>query len=160
MAISRNGQEAGLATDLLHDVLGYQVRITHTLIKRVFHEKFQDFALTNVEFGMLLIIKAMPHCSQRSASEALGTPATVAVHVIGKLIERGLVSRERDPNDRRNYNLVLTPEGQALVNDGLARSRIAQKQMLAGLSDQEAQTFFRALRKVQDNLRGILRSAE
>ena len=160
MAAGRNGQETAFSAELLRDVLGYQVRITHTLIKRVFHEKFDDLGLTNVEFGMLLIIRAMPRCSQRSASEALGTPATVAVHVIGKLIERGLVSRERDPDDRRNYNLALTTAGKSLANDGLRRSRIAQKQMLADLSNQEAAALFSALRKIQDSLRGILRSAE
>lgn len=160
MAAGQNGQDAAFTAELLRNVLGYQVRITHTLIKRVFHEKFQDFDLTNVEFGMLLIIKAMPRCSQRSASEALGTPATVAVHVIGKLIERGLVSRERDPDDRRNYNLALTAAGKSLVNDGLRRSRIIQSQMLAGLSDRDVATLFGALRKIQDNLRDILHRAE
>jgi DNA-binding MarR family transcriptional regulator len=144
------------AGGVLDGVLGYQVRMTHSLIRRSFHQTFADLGITNVEFALLLIIKARPGCSQHKASEAVGTPPTVSVHAIKNLVDGGLVCRQRDQADRRNYNLSLTPEGLAVVEEGLRRTQAAQEKMLAGLGRDEVSALFKALHLIQGNIAALL----
>lgn len=144
---------------LLDQVLGYQLRVSYSLMRRYYHESFRDVDITNVEFGLLLIVAAHRGCAQGEASRLLGTPATVAVGAVNTLVERGLIARSRSKADRRAYVLELTEVGDALVRDGLHRTRIAQAQILDGLNKAERATLEKCFRTIQDNLRSMLGDA-
>jgi DNA-binding MarR family transcriptional regulator len=56
---------------------------------------------------------------------------------IDRLTEAGLVHREPDPRDRRGVLVTLTDEGKAQVDAALADLLASERQLLAGLSDDQ-----------------------
>jgi DNA-binding MarR family transcriptional regulator len=92
--------------------------------------------------------------SQLSALQALYHRGTLAVGELGRfspggrsalsqladgLVSAGLVTRSEATDDRRRKLVALTPEGAALVKEGIAR-RIAWAEALASSLDQETLT--------------------
>ncbi len=61
------------------------------------------------------------------------------------LVERGLVARSRDEEDRRCVRLELTPRGNRLLAGIFARNRLWMKERLAGLDTADHECIRRAL---------------
>src|SRR5690349_24994449 len=79
--------------------------------------------------------------SQLALAQHLGVDRTVMTYLLDSLAEAGLVERRPDPADRRARRIVATTRGRALL-DGLGqRLRAAEDQLLAGLDDEDRQTF-------------------
>jgi DNA-binding MarR family transcriptional regulator len=86
--------------------------------------------------------------SQLALAHHLGVDRTVMTYLLDSLAEAGLVERRPDPADRRARRIVATPCGRALL-DGLgARLRVAEEQVLAGLNDEDRQSFRALLQRV------------
>src|ERR1700726_811035 len=68
-----------------------------------FAERIRPLALTPPQAGVLRLLAQFPGQSQRELADALQMHAPRLVALIDELEGRGLVARERDPHDRRNY---------------------------------------------------------
>src|SRR3977135_2692037 len=90
-----------------------------------FAERIRPLELTPPQAGVLRRLGQFPGQSQRGLADALGMHAPRLVALIDELEDGGLVARERDPDDRRNYAISLTDEGSrglaATVPRGAAR---------------------------------------
>ena len=86
--------------------------------------------------------------SQLALAQHLGVDRTVMTYLLDSLAEAGLVERRPDPADRRARRIVATARGRALL-DGLGeRLRAAEDQLLAGLDDEDRQSFRALLQRV------------
>src|SRR5205807_4720239 len=66
----------------------------------------QAFALHELDAGTPL--------SQRDLADRLRLEKSSVSRMAAELERRGLIARERDPDNRRFYRLRITPEGRAL----------------------------------------------
>jgi DNA-binding MarR family transcriptional regulator len=73
-----------------------------------------DAALTTSQYDLLCPLLASPH-GLRELARAAGVSAPTATRMIDGLGARGLVTRERDADDRRAVRIALTPDGQEAV---------------------------------------------
>lgn len=84
------------------------------------------------------------------ACDLMTVPSTITA-TADSLETGGFLTRERDPDDRRAWLLVLTEQGEAarrkLVTEAGELFRRA-----SGLNDGETQTFARLARKIRDNV--------
>jgi DNA-binding MarR family transcriptional regulator len=64
------------------------------------------------EFGILIALTEQGPLSQRQLGELLGVNRTIMVNAADRLEADGLLSRERDPADRRSYALHITAAGK------------------------------------------------
>jgi len=88
------------------------------------------------------------HGSQLALAQHLGVDRTVMTYLLDSLAEAGLIERRPDPADRRARRIVATAPGRALL-DGLGeRLRAAEDQVLAGLDDEDRQSFRALLQRV------------
>ncbi len=78
-------------------------------------------------------------------------PGTISVYV-QRLVEMGLVQRERDTADRRNWWLTLTDLGQAAAQGVIAGAVEYTRDFLAALDEAERQTLHRLLLKASHGL--------
>src|SRR5260221_7219918 len=85
-----------------------------------FAERIRPLELTPPQAGVLRRLGRLPGQSQRGLADALGMHAPRLVALIDELEDRGLVARDRDPGDRRNYAISLTDKGRQLLAE-LAR---------------------------------------
>ena len=74
---------------------------------------------------------------------------TVAV-VVKKLEERGLVTRRRNPKDRRSMLVTLTAEGERLCHAAESTVDEVQDAILAPLEDDEREILCELLRRIAE----------
>ena len=93
-----------------------------------FAERIGPLELTPPQAGVLRRLGQVPGQSQRGLADALGMHAPRLVALIDELEDRGLVARERDPDDRRNYAISLTDKGRRAL---AVLARVAREHELA-----------------------------
>jgi len=86
--------------------------------------------------------------SRRQLADALDIDKSHLVGPIDQLEARALLSRIRNPSDRRRNQITLTPAGQALVDELRPVARRSQQGFLEALSAAEQRTLIELLQRV------------
>jgi DNA-binding MarR family transcriptional regulator len=87
--------------------------------------------------------------SRLSADVALTTGGVT--RLVDRMVEAGLVARENCPSDRRSIYVVLTPEGQAVLDKAVAAHiEGIDRHLVAHLNDRDRTALEVALHKVLD----------
>jgi DNA-binding MarR family transcriptional regulator len=115
---------------------------------RVFREEAGSNNITPVQASVLLVIGSQPGIDQQSLATTIALDKATTGNVVGRLRERGLVTRIVPPSDRRLRALYLSPRGKRLNQKLGAVTQRARARLLEGLSDEEQKTLIRLLRKV------------
>lgn len=89
--------------------------------------------------------------NQGNVAHILGIQRTNMVALVNELIGRGFVTRKSDRQDRRAFALNLTPTGDAVVAETLARILVHEERMLRGISAGERISLIRLLRRIEAN---------
>ncbi len=85
------------------------------------------------------------HLSQQMLSVRLGLDPTIIVALVDELEARGLVVRERDPEDRRRHRLRITAKGRKVHEAAVRAVAQAERDFLAPLDRSERDTLRRLL---------------
>jgi len=86
----------------------------------------------------------------RQLSERTGTRASTLTGVLDRLADRGYLTRELDPSDRRSFRLPLTEAGQAVAARVLAAVAGLEREAMAGLSATQIAGFHAVLTALQE----------
>jgi DNA-binding MarR family transcriptional regulator len=89
-------------------------------------------------------------------SQQLEVSTGVMTNRLDKLERAGLVSRSKDPNDRRGVMLTLTPAGAERLEAYIDRGAGRERQLLEGLSGSDKQQLNELLIKLVDSLEAEL----
>ena len=84
--------------------------------------------------GELTDVEAM---SQHDLARRLGLEKSTVSRLVAGLVDRGWVSRTRNPDNRRLYRLQLTPDGQAAARQIGTQLRARHTELLNGLTAAE-----------------------
>src|SRR6266480_1485 len=106
---------------------------------------YEEEGLHPYHYAILLALDQGSHETQGSIADALGYDRGQLVGLLDELEERGLVERQRDPNDRRRHLVELTAEGKRTLRRLRALARQLEDEFLEPLSDAE-----------RDKLHGLL----
>lgn len=96
--------------------------------------------------------------SQTELAARVGLDSSSLVRLLDRLVERGLIERQIDPQDRRARLIHLTPQAGpeiARIRDGLTA---IETEMLADLSDADLATIISGLRKIGARIERLLAS--
>lgn len=105
------------------------------LAVRVELERVTSIAgLTAIQYTALTALKRHPGITAAQLARNSFVRAQSMAEMVNGMVQRGLITRERDPNDGRHYLLSLTPEGTATVEALRAPVRNIERLMLADLS--------------------------
>jgi len=101
----------------------------------------------------------------RSPGHAPLTPSQLAAatniapssmtHRLDRLVERGLITREQDPDNRTRVLIQLSDAGYALFVEVIRQSDTLEQDVLGGLTDDEIETMASLLEKVIAGLEDI-----
>ena len=121
----------------------------------LFAERIRPLELSPPQAGVLRLLAQFPGQSQRELADALGMHAPRLVAMIDELADRGLVARDRDPDDRRNYAISLTDAGRQLFAELGRVARQHEHAITTGLNDDERAQLLALLRRIaeEQNLR-------
>jgi DNA-binding MarR family transcriptional regulator len=87
-----------------------------------------------VSAAQLFVLRQLAHEPRQSLGELAERTRTSqgsVSEVVSRLVDRGLVARQRPPEDRRRVELSLTPQGGAVLGRA---SETVQERLLAGFA--------------------------
>jgi MarR family transcriptional regulator for hemolysin len=77
------------------------------------------------------------HQSQRSIAAAVGVEGPTLTHHLNRMEAEGLVTRERDPDNRRAHQVGLTPAGQTAFHSLLAVVQAFDRRLRSNFTAEE-----------------------
>jgi MarR family transcriptional regulator, organic hydroperoxide resistance regulator len=113
-------------------VLALQKATHHTL--HALGAALADLNLNAAEINTLANLGGGGTVNVRELSERTGTRSSTLTGVLDRLENRGYLTRELDPADRRSFRLPLTEAGQAVAGRVLAAVAELERQALGRLS--------------------------
>jgi len=102
--------------------------------------------LTIPQFRVLNFVSRNRGCSLLEVADHLGLTSPSASTLVDALIERGLMTREEDPMDRRRVRLAVTSRGKAILEDATNATLEYLAGKLAGISAEEREVVARAMK--------------
>jgi DNA-binding MarR family transcriptional regulator len=99
-------------------------------------------------------------CSAQYIADCTRTHKSTISRAVTTLMQRRLVERVENADDRREFRLRMTRKGRALYEDLFPRLLRKEQEMLACLSAQERKDFTRLLGKIEQSLDLVQTSAE
>jgi DNA-binding MarR family transcriptional regulator len=100
--------------------------VVHEWAKVYMHRSMRDFKRfmeeTGLSFSHVNILMRLFHGGMSGVSEIgeqMGITNAAASQTVDRLVEKGLIQRTEDPNDRRAKCLELTIQGRALIDKGV-----------------------------------------
>lgn len=122
-------------------------RISNIMTEKVHQE------LTTDQFSTLNYIYKNEPCTSSDIAHEFSIGKSAVTAQINRLYERGLLSRERDQNDRRNVYLHLTEIGKELMQEGTQKLYDVLGEILSEFNQDEIQTFILTLEKLAHTLK-------
>lgn len=129
--------------------LGLELTRTAKLVSRAFDQALAEVDGALPTWAILASLKAARHGKQQDIAEAIGIEGATLTHHLNRLERDGLVSRSRDPDNRRVHRVTLTEAGEQTFFRMLAAVQAFDQQLRAGLTGEDEAT----LRAVLDRLR-------
>jgi MarR family transcriptional regulator for hemolysin len=103
---------------------------------------------------VLISLKSRPLASQRELAEAVGIQGATLTHHLDTMETAGLVTRRRDPANRRLHLVELTPAGDALFLRLRDAATAFDQRLRAGLSEGDVGQLEALLTRLRDNVSG------
>ncbi|HRI69812.1 MAG TPA: MarR family transcriptional regulator [Polyangium sp.] len=117
----------------LHDHLGYWLRMVSNAVSHSFARKVEGEGVTVAEWVFLRVLYDVDRLAPSLLAERMGMTKGAISKLADRLLEKNLIVREANQNDKRAHVLALTPNGRALVP------------RLAEIADANDASFFGAL---------------
>lgn len=143
-----------------HDMPGHLIRRCHQIAVALFMDRCREQALTPIQFAVLSAVDANPGADQASVAGMVALDRATSGDVVARLAERGLLKREVNAKDKRMRSLLLTDEGRTVLAAVLPQVEAVQDGLLAPLSDQEAEAFLVALKKIAEHHNDVSRAPQ
>ncbi|MBL4801085.1 MAG: MarR family transcriptional regulator [Emcibacter sp.] len=131
---------------------GFLIRRLQQIQVAVFLSECQEEKITPIQWGILTIVTDFPNSGHIEISEELGLDRSNVANVVTRLVDRGLLSRITNKEDRRRKSINVTEEGLEIMKKVRAKARRAQDKVLGPLEESEREIFMELLgRLVREN---------
>ena len=117
-----------------------------------FSKEVPELAIDRYQNVLVLIDDHREKLSQKALAELLQVDKSYMVTILNYLEEKGYVRREKNPDDRREQFIKLTPlarKDTPLIREAIFKLNLKS---LKSLTEKEIQTFNTVLRTIQNNL--------
>jgi MarR family transcriptional regulator for hemolysin len=139
--------------------IGRQLARTAKLLSRAFEHELALAGGSLPTWLILLSLKSGSWRTQRELAEALGIEGPTLTHHLAGLERAGLVTRSRDPDNRRVQRVELTDAGDAAFHRLRRAAASFDQRLRTGLDDSEIQQLRELLARLASNVAGDQRSA-
>ena len=101
---------------------------------------------------VLISLKSQQLANQRALADAVGIQEATLTHHLNAMETSGLLTRRRDPHNRRVHLVELTPEGDALFLRLREAATAFDQQLRSGLAEADIARFEEMLDQLRDNV--------
>lgn len=120
-------------------------------VSRAFDDALAEAGGSLPTWLVLVSLKDKAHGAQRDLARAIGIEGATLSHHLNRMEAAGLVTRRRDPTNRRVHQVELTDTGDALFHRLVATVVAFDRQLRAGLGEEDLQQFSRVLDRLAAN---------
>jgi DNA-binding MarR family transcriptional regulator len=144
MAEPQNPPADELRAALLDELTGYAPGKQMHLLRH-----WPGGRMSLVHLNVLFALSSEGPLPMNGLAELLDVSQASATGIVDRMEQRGLVTRERDAEDRRVVRVVLTPEGDGLIEQLAANRRDKLGQLLDSLAEDDAAALLKGLRALR-----------
>jgi DNA-binding MarR family transcriptional regulator len=110
-------------------------------------EALKAVGLTPANFALLNVLSNRTGAIQRELSSDMGIDPSAMVTLIDELESANLVERRRRPDDRRAYEVAITPQGRRTLKAAKRLADQVEDEVLGGLKPTERSQLLTLLRR-------------
>lgn len=114
--------------------------------------KQSNVGLTPEQFLVIDILWNQGPMSQQQVADTIMKDKNSVTKLVDALERKGMVSRIKDPGDRRAYKLVLSEKAENLKNNAKEIGISMLDRMLDGIAEDELKAFLQTLEKMTGNM--------
>lgn len=134
----------------IDEPVGLLVTRTAKVVSRAFDGALADLGGSLATWLVLVSLAGGLHASQRSIAAAVGVEGPTLTHHLNRMEAEGLVTRVRDPENRRAHLVALTDSGRAQFRSMLTEVQAFDRQLRAPFSTDELATLHHLLLRLVD----------
>jgi DNA-binding MarR family transcriptional regulator len=109
--VEHSGAPLALPDELLAKSGFLMVRLGMTFKARAI-QQLEAAGFSQYHYSVLAVLGEQSRKAQASIADALGVDPSQLVGILDALETRGLITRQRDPEDRRRHVVSLSPDGR------------------------------------------------
>lgn len=133
--------------------IGYLIKQISDAMKANGDRDLSEYDLTFSQMRVIHILnRNKGRLPQKTIEQILDVAHPTVVGLVSRLEEKGFVSTETDPEDRRYKIVCMTEKAEALRQTLEKKKSRQQGKMLAGFSDEEKKQLICLLEKVYANM--------
>lgn len=147
---AKSAQQLETSLDLraLQRTPGFMLRLAQLKFFEGFYQEFAALGLTPATYAIFVVIRDNPGVPPSSLASLLRLRLPNLIKILNELESSGFIKRNRSKSDRRAVELMLTPKGAKLIQEGARLTQPYNERMLAPLSDAEQRTLLDLLNRI------------
>lgn len=134
--------------------IGVVLATTAKTINRAFDATLAASGGTAPIWLILIALKNNPQANQREIAAAVGIQGATLTHHLNAMEDDGLITRSREPGNRRVHQVRLTQQGEELFGQLAAAAHAYDRRLRAGFSGDELDVLEKLLCRMRDNVAG------
>lgn len=125
---------------------------SYTIVQGLLDRKFMDTVFSVTETRMLYELYSLPHCTAKLLVETLRIDKGYVSRILKKFERNKLIEKAASSQDKRTYEIRLTPVGRNLVADLINNTNERIAELIAPLSSNEKEELCEAMNRIRNLL--------
>ena len=132
--------------------IGRALTATAKTVSRAFNDALAEAGGSLSTWLILLSLKTQRPGNQRELARAVGIEGATLTHHLNAMELDGLLTRRRDPDNRRIHQVELTDRGEALFHKLAAAAQVHDRRLRAGFGEDEIAQLASLLHRLAGNV--------
>jgi MarR family transcriptional regulator, transcriptional regulator for hemolysin len=132
--------------------IGLVLANTAKTVSRAFETTMAEAGGSGPIWLILISLKNLPDANQRQIAAAIGIQGATLTHHLNAMEADGLITRSREPANRRVHQVRLTEQGERLFHQLADAARAHDTRLRSGLTEDELVTLEQLLAKMRANV--------
>mgnify|MGYP003676572521 FL=1 len=136
----------------MSEAIGFLIHDTARLFRRELNERMRHSGVTALQWRLLAYLARNEGTNQVKLAEFLDVEPITLSRMIDRLADAGMLSRRRDPDDRRAWRLYLEEQSLPLIVELRAASAKLTEAAQEGLTTEEREQLASLVERMRQNL--------
>ena len=138
--------------EILRDFVPYLTHRIGNLMDQTIDPDLKKLDLSLEMWRVLFMLSQVGHHNLVALSEATSVKTSTLSRLVGRMVQRGLVSRSRSDTDNRTVNVEILPPGQEIVDTLMPRIVEIRDMVTQDFSPEEIPVLTSHLRRLHQTL--------
>ena len=97
-------------------IIGKMIRSTENNVRNYINKELEEFNISDGQFQYFIIISDNEGINQNELANLMNVGKTSVTKAIKILLSEGIIDRQIDINDKRNYGLYISSKGKSYLS--------------------------------------------